>query len=303
MNFAPIIIFCYNRPIHLKALIDSLLLNSLAKESHLFIFSDGFKGKSDFSDVMLVRDVIKNIEGFKKITIVERSYNFGLGNSVIDGVSRVFEEYDNVIVLEDDLLVSSDFLQFMNEGLLFYENESRIFCVSGFNFKFQLPKTYLDEVYVLPRICSYGWGTWKDRWSKVDWSMEYFPQFIEDKSQREMYEKGGEDLTLILLKQYLGYYESWAIRWDYNRFLSNAYCVYPVFPKVINRGADGSGTNDSIFIRNNRILSSNTVSFQSNVREVEDILFGARSFFKLSLIKKVYFKYLLFKYYFKKCRV
>ncbi len=298
-KLAPIIVFCYNRQFHLEQLIESLKNNSLAESSSLFIFSDGYRKEDDREAVLEVRRYLSTITGFKEIHIEERQLNMGLGNNVIEGVSYVLEKFDKVIVLEDDLLVSSDFLDFMNRALDFYTSDPRIYSISGFNFKFKLPKNYKEQVYLLPRICSLGWGTWRDRWNSVNWNMEYFPSFIEDVRQRKKFEIGGENLTLILLKQYLGYYKSWAIRWDYNRFLNNAYCLYPANPKVINKGNDGSGTNDSVFIKQNTRLSNIRVGLKENIEVNEELVNAASGVFRLSIIKKIYFKYLLLKYYLK----
>lgn len=298
-KLAPIVIFCYNRLPHLKRLIESLKENSLADSSNLFIFSDGYKNESDKLAVLDVREYLPTITGFRDIYIEERPSNIGLGNNVIDGVSYVFSKFDKVIVLEDDLLVSSDFLEFMNRALSFYETNIRIYSISGFNFRFKLPENYRDQVYLLPRICSLGWGTWRDRWSNSNWDMDYFPNFIKNTEQRKKFEIGGENLTLILLKQYLGYYKSWAIRWDFNRFLNSAYCLYPVNPKVINKGNDGSGTNDSIFIKQNDKLSTLSVELKENIDIDRELIKRAGSVFRLSLGKKIYFKYLLLKYYFR----
>jgi len=43
MTPAPIVLFVYNRPIHTQKTIDALTNNDLAKDSALFIFSDGPK--------------------------------------------------------------------------------------------------------------------------------------------------------------------------------------------------------------------------------------------------------------------
>src|SRR4051812_43422136 len=103
---APVIIFVYNRPWHTEQTINALKKNYLATESELFIYSDGPKNKTVEEDVNHVRRFIKDIQGFKKIHIIEREKNLGLANSVISGVTEVIKKYGNVIVLEDDIVTS-----------------------------------------------------------------------------------------------------------------------------------------------------------------------------------------------------
>jgi|GEM_PF-4815558 len=51
----------------------------------------------------------------------------GLASSIINGVSAVIANHKKVIVLEDDLVVSINFLDFMNQALQVYEQEKKYF--------------------------------------------------------------------------------------------------------------------------------------------------------------------------------
>ena len=74
-NLAPIVLFVYNRPWHTKQTVETLKKNEEAKDSNLFIFSDGPKNKKAKSEVEKLREYIKTIDGFKRITIIEREKN------------------------------------------------------------------------------------------------------------------------------------------------------------------------------------------------------------------------------------
>ncbi len=89
-SYAPIVLFVYNRLEHLRQTLRSLQSNDFAKESELFVFSDGPKDDADSKDkVAEVRSFIKEIAGFEKITIVESERNKGLANSTIDGFTEI----------------------------------------------------------------------------------------------------------------------------------------------------------------------------------------------------------------------
>ena len=111
-TYAPILLFVYNRPEHVRRNIQALLKNELAAESELFIYSDAAKDETSQAAVKEVRAFIRSIQGFKKITITERAENWGLARSIIDGVTTQINRYGRVIVLEDDLVVAPHFLQF-----------------------------------------------------------------------------------------------------------------------------------------------------------------------------------------------
>lgn len=240
---APIVVFCYNRPLHFRQTIDALLRNPLAAQSTLIVFSDGAKNSSDEDLVRKVRAVIAEQKGFKSVEIYAGLVNKGLARSVIEGVSQVVQIYGKVIVLEDDMLCTSDFLNYMNAALTTYEDRPDIFSVTGYTPPFSIPSPYTEEVYVAPRASSWGWGTWQDRWQKADWQVQNFDELKKDSEQQAKLNRGGNDLWPMLVKQQRGAIDSWAIRWTLTHALHNGYGLYPVRSKIQNIGTDGSGTN------------------------------------------------------------
>ena len=145
MTLAPILLFVYNRPQHVKRCIESLLQNELASQSKLFIYSDGARHESDEAEVKLTRNFIHTISGFESVEIVERETNRGLAANIIDGVSTQVKAYGRVIVLEDDLVVAPYFLQFMNDALTTYQDDDKVGHIQGCDFTQDpsLPDTFL----------------------------------------------------------------------------------------------------------------------------------------------------------------
>ena len=89
----------------------------------LFIYSDAEKNDSEKISVDEVRNYVKSIKGFKTLTVIERDRNFGLADSIIEGVTEIVTRFGNVIVIEDDIVTSPYFLKFMNESLKFYKEQ------------------------------------------------------------------------------------------------------------------------------------------------------------------------------------
>ena len=156
-TYAPILLFVYNRPEHVRRNIQALLKNELAAESELFIYSDAAKDETSQAAVKEVRAFIRSIQGFKKITITERAENWGLARSIIDGVTTLISRYGRVIVLEDDLVVAPHFLQFMNDALETYRDEERVGHIQACDFTHDpsLPDTFLIKWTGKLR----GWGS------------------------------------------------------------------------------------------------------------------------------------------------
>ena len=242
-NYAPIIIFCYRRKI--DKLIYSLLRNKESSNSKLFIFSDGFKSKLDEHDVLNVRKSLKKIKNFKSVSIIESDKNNGLANSIIKGATSVINKFGKAIILEDDLILSPHFLNFMNNSLNFYKKNKHIWSISGFSPPIKFPENYKEEVFLSLRPSSWGWATWQSRWNKVNWDIKDFNQFKRDKIKIDKFNMAGNDLFKMLELQYLKKIDSWAIRWCYSQFVHSAFSVTPKISMVQNIGfADKFATHN-----------------------------------------------------------
>ena len=243
---SPIALFVYNRPEHTRLTIKALQDNYLANESDLIIFSDAAKNKETLEAVNKVREVISSITGFSSVRIVEREQNMGLANSIISGVTEVINASGRVIVLEDDLITTPNFLRYMNNSLDHYERDLNTFSIGAYQFPEQtmsFPVDYPHDTYSSYRCCSWGWGTWLDRWDKVDWDMKDLYDFMSDPGQQEKFNIGGPDLSEMLRLQGSGFIDSWAIRFCYAHNINDMRCIYPRKSLVNNIGLDGSGVH------------------------------------------------------------
>lgn len=264
MELAPIIVFAYDRPEHLRRTLEALAKNELAKESELYIFCDGPKADATEerkSHVEQTREVAHVAIDFKEIHVIEALQNKGLANSIIGGVTEVIKKHGRVIVLEDDLLTSPYFLKYMNEGLERYESKKAVFTICANRppmRKLRIPKDYPYDVFVSQRAMSTGWATWVDRWQQVDWSMNYLPALLKDSYQIDALNRAGKDMLHMLQLQRDHKIDSWAVQYGYAHFANHAVAIMPCVPYVDNIGFDGtgihSGTDEKDF-RNNVALA------------------------------------------------
>lgn len=241
MRLAPVILFTYRRLGTLRETVAALKKNELCSETDLFIFSDGAKSSAQEEDVSRIRDFLKNIDGFQSVSIYESLENKGLGQSIISGVSEIMEKFDRVIVLEDDLVTSTNFLVFMNKALDYYEDNVCIHSISGYSFRMR--KMDNKSVYFTQRASSWGWGSWKNRWTRIDWNVKDYDSFKSSKMDKRKFNAMGSDMTHMLSKQMKGKIDSWAIRWCFHQFRNNLFTVYPAVSKVKNIGMGEGATN------------------------------------------------------------
>lgn len=245
MVTAPILLFTYKRLAPLKKTVEALKQNQLAQISDLFIFSDGPKSDADVDQIDEIRSFLKTVDGFRTVEIEASEANKGLATSIIDGVTKVFERYDRVIVLEDDLLTTPNFLKYMNNAMSYYEASAKAFSISAYSFDLRHNEDAQNTTYFLNRGWSWGWGTWKDRWQDVDWNVADYASFSKDRKRQKEFAAGGSDLNKMLQKQMTGQLDSWAIRWFYHQYKVSGLTLYPLASKVYNNGFDDYATHTS----------------------------------------------------------
>lgn len=240
-HLAPIAIFAYNRPHHLRGAVNSLMENSISKDSDLFIFIDGPKNKADLKNVNMVRRIAENAMGFASVKVVLRPDNFGLSRSISEGVSEVLISYDRVIVLEDDLLVSPYFLRYMNDALNLYLNDELVASVHGYSY----PIAQKDQqTFFLRGADCWGWGTWRRAWQHYNPDGKSLFRQLRSAGMLHSFDlDGAYPFSRMLFRQTQGKNNSWAIRWHASTFLRGMLTLYPSKSLVKNIGHDNSGTH------------------------------------------------------------
>ena len=244
---APIALFVYKRPDHTKKALEALKNNALAQESDIYIFSDGWKNNDEKNQVQKVRNYVKNISGFRKIEIIEREVNFGLAKSIISGVTDIVNKYGKIIVLEDDLVTSPYFLQYMNDSLDLYKDEKKVISIHGYMYPTRWsPSSSEPETLFLKNPSCWGWGTWKRGWDLFEPDGEKLLKEIEKNKFKKQFDfENSYDYYGMLKRQVEGKNNSWAIRWYASAFLKDKLTLYPTKSLVENVGFDGSGVHSN----------------------------------------------------------
>lgn len=292
MTYAPIALFTYNRADKTKRVVESLLKNQEAKDSDLFIFSDGPKTEAKAAGVEENRKFIHTISGFKNITIIERDRNWGLANSLIAGITDVINQYGKVIVVEDDLILSPYFLKFMNGGLEKYEDDDTVGTICGYVFPFQKS---LPDTFFLYFMHPWGWATWKRSWNLLDTDTKRLLRKIRFKTKK--FNLGGNCGSYgNLYCQKVGLVDSWYIRFYASLFLNKKLNLFPGKTMVTNSGLDGSGTHCGKGLQktNNFILNPNPIEMNDISVEESQLAYSVfksfydanahESFFKKKII-------------------
>lgn len=241
MKKAPIAIFAYNRPAHFMKTIDALLKNELADESELFIFSDGPRSNEDRHSIEQVRKNARRIKGFKKVTLIERKINYGLADSIVEGVTTLIEKYGRVIVLEDDLVTSPFFLSYMNEALDRYAYDERVMHIAAY--MPPIDTNGLPESFFLRQSSCWGWASWHRAWKHFTRDGKSYIQSFDRETIHRFNLDGAYDYWSQLIANEEKRLKTWAVYWYACVFERGGLCLHPRKSLVANRGFDGSGEN------------------------------------------------------------
>ena len=245
----PIILFTYNRPLHTEKVLQALKKNELADQSHLIVYVDGPKAGASQEQIHQIEEVRRVVQQEQWCGSVEYHFadqNIGCRNSIIQGITEVLQKHEAAIILEDDIVTSTYFLRFMNTCLNYYGNYKSVFSISGMTLpenRFKLPADYSYDVYVSLRQLNSGWATWSDRWTLINWELDFVSDFTKDKNKTKAYSRGGDDLIRMLMEQVEGKSDAWDIQFTYNQFKNHAVSILPRKSYITNIGGDGSGTH------------------------------------------------------------
>jgi glycosyltransferase involved in cell wall biosynthesis len=300
-NPAPIALFVYNRPEHTRRTISYLQKNLLADESRLFIFSDAAKTDNEKAKVEEVRQLLKKVDGFKTIKIIERKENLGLANSIISGVTQLVNDYGKIIVFEDDLISSPFTLQYFNEALTRYADEPKVMHIGAY--MYNLRDKNLPQTFFFRAATSWGWATWARAWNDFEPDAgKLISQFDAKKISRFSIEG-----TMNFWKQIEGFKagknDSWAIRWYASIFLKRGLTLNPSTSLIHNIGNDGTGIHSNKEnIYHVQIAKHPVTQFSTEIKEDRQAYQAIKQFLKnrkgsllqrgLRFVKQLRLKYL-----------
>jgi len=262
MENSAVCLFVYNRVSHVKNILMSLSKCDNFYDFKIYIFADNFKisKKNDKFEVNLVRNEILKFKKKNKNTFIKfLKTNLGLYKNLTKGISYVLTKHSSVIVLEDDLVLDKNFLNFMLNSLEKFKNKKNILQISGYSY----PINYKSNVaYFLNLASCWGWATWSDRWrdfikfSKNEKLIQQEYNNIKSNYSKksEFNINGSYNYLKMLKKQMTSKINSWGILFYLYSFHKSFLNLFPPFTLVENRGFDGSGFHKSTSNVFNRVV-------------------------------------------------
>ena len=245
----PILLIAFNRPEHTRKTIEALRVQ---QPPLVYVFQDGARtgNVTDAERCPQVRGVIEKEINWKcELHTHFSEQNRGCRDAIIFAISSVLKEHESVIVVEDDIITSPAFYTYMCKALEYYRNRPTVWSISGHSHspeKFQVPEDYDYDVFASPRLFNWGWGTWRDRWERTDWTMSYYEELLRHPYEMQAFSRGGDDLIPMLADEKMGRSSAWDIQFAFAHFANHAVSIVPCISYTENIGQDGSGTHSSV---------------------------------------------------------
>ncbi len=291
-SLAPVLITTLCRYNLFRRCVESLSKCRYASDTDLFIALDYPLKDSHIEGYQMISNYLDSITGFRNITVIRRSVNYGPHKNETDAMNILLMRYEKVIFSEDDNEFSPNFLDFINNGLVKYKDNQSIFAVCGYNFPITISKSYKYNHYFSQEFCGWGYGIWKDKY------MEY-EKCCSERYIREKLEPNLRFLRPSLVTCLILIIKNRRMTGDAIVSLKlideGLLCVFPKISLVRNTGFDGTGQNNRKTIKSERLYclqeidKRDTFDFDdiSDISTNKEIRRLLDKYFRIDLLRKI----------------
>ena len=184
--------------------------------------------------------------------------NLGCKKGVVKAINWFFNNVEEGIILEDDIIAHPDFFIFCQNLLEKYRFDKRVWCISGSNN--QDNNIRGEGSYYFGRIpLIWGWATWKNRWVEYDADIKEWPHIksssvltniFEDQIEKEYWINIWDDFYKN------GKPDTWDYSWVITCLINNALIAIPNKNLINNIGFNSDATHTIWEKKNASIMSS-----------------------------------------------
>ena len=240
----PIAFIIFNRPDKTQKVFEAI---RCAQPPKLFVIADGprLHRSDDLDKCAATRAIIDQVDWNCEVIKNFSDKNLGCGMRPATGISWVFENVEEAIILEDDCIPHPTFFRFCEELLDKYRFDHRVMHISGNNYwseKFQRNDSYVFSRYPL----SWGWATWKRAWQHYEFEMTLWHQVNQRNVLRDLLGDRHTVDTWIKIFQRIGTdatLDCWDYQWILTCWLQNGLSILPNVNMVSNVGFGADATH------------------------------------------------------------
>ena len=237
----PIAFIIFNRPD-----LTQIVFNAIrqAQPKQLFVIADGARFPEEAEKCQRAKDIIKQVDWDCQVLTNYADHNLGCRQRVSSGISWVFEQVEEAIILEDDCLPSPSFFHFCETLLDRYRDDERIMHIGGNNFQFGQNRT--DYSYYFSKYNHiWGWASWRRAWKHYDVEMKNWEKFKISKIINSVHSDSYEQnyWLNIFEKVHQGLIDTWDYQWTYACWSQSGLSILPSVNLVSNIGFRDDATH------------------------------------------------------------
>ena len=238
----PITLLIFNRPDTTEKVFEAI---RQARPQKLFVIADGprLDKPGEAEKCAATRAIIERVDWECEVFKNYSDVNLGCGKRPATGISWVFEQVEEAIILEDDCLPHPTFFRFCEELLEKYRDESQVLSICGSNYKMgnQSYSYYFSRYF----IC-WGWATWRRAWYNFDFEMKRLPGLLEKGWLEEFL--GDPKVAQLWHKNFQKVYcaspiHIWDYQWQFAAWLQNGLFIRPNANLISNLGFGAEATH------------------------------------------------------------
>lgn len=235
----PVLLIAFNRP---DTTLEVFNCIRETKPKRLYIALDGPRDCKQGEDKLCndVRSIVGNVDWNCQVFYKINSKNKGAEITISDAISWVLGIEEYVVIMEDDIVASESFFNFMKCMLLKYKNADQVSMVSGCNFTpVNMEYDYLFGIF--GHI--WGWGTWRRAWNDFNLNVEIKDEYLS-KSFLKNISSGNAQLIYLeklfkSIKKNGKGNNTWDYCWFFQRVLNRKLSIIPRVNLTTNIGVIG----------------------------------------------------------------
>jgi hypothetical protein len=223
----PIALIIFNRPHTTKVVMDAI---RQMRPPKFFIIADGPRpdkpGEAEKCEQ--ARAIAQQVDWDCEVFMNFSDKNLGCGYRPSSGISWVFEQVEEAIIIEDDCLPDPSFFRYCEENLERYRHDERIMAICGLNVQFgnnPVPYSYYFSLY---GHC-WGWASWRRAWQYFDYDLKLWPEIRDRGKLIDIFGNpyAVKVWTHALDLTYNKGLDCWDFQWMFAMWIQGAYAILP----------------------------------------------------------------------------
>lgn len=237
----PVLFITFVRPGYARQTWDGI---KAAQPKKLYFYSN--KGRAEKEGEIEqneeIRSYIKEIDWDCELHTFFRDECINVYDSLRGAIGWLFDNEEEGIILEEDCVPTKAFFSFVDQMIVKFQDDWRVWCISGDNW---LNYQSHDYDYLFSHYhFMYGWATWRRRWQSIDWDNinisesldnHIFTYLFKNKEQVAFREK-----EVLKLKQFIEKTKCWDYYLGVKMDQNNALTVHPKINLITNIGCVGA---------------------------------------------------------------